>query len=236
MDTTVTQQEARAHSLDRRWASRPQQVKDPSEPAPYRPGSYGLYTKRVFDIVISLVLMISVLSWAFPLLCAIILLSSKGPAIFIQRRVGYRGRIFKCFKFRTMYVNEYADTLEAAIWDERITPVGRWLRKTGIDELPQLVNVLLGDMSIIGPRPHMLWHHTTFSATMPHYDERLNVRPGITGLAQVKGFHGTISDHFSIHGRTKLDRFYARKSSFSLDIFILYRTIPIIFPLKKSGL
>jgi lipopolysaccharide/colanic/teichoic acid biosynthesis glycosyltransferase len=195
--------------------------------------SYTVTTKRILDTFISMVLLLAVCSWLFPVLCIFIRLSSKGPVFFIQKRIGYKGRIFNCIKFRTMRMNEQADTQEAMIWDERITPVGRVLRKTGMDELPQLLNVLAGEMSIIGPRPHMLLHHVKFSANMPNYNMRHTVRPGITGLAQVKGYHGTIADYYSIYGRTRLDLFYAKKSSLWLDLLILFQTLPVIVPFLK---
>lgn len=200
---------------------------------PLKVKNYTVITKRIFDTCIAVVLLLAVCSWLFPVLCIFIRLSSKGPVFFIQKRMGYKGRIFNCIKFRTMRINDQADTQEAAVWDERITTVGRVLRKTGMDELPQLLNVLAGEMSIIGPRPHMLLHHVKFCANMPHYNMRHTVRPGMTGLAQVKGYHGTISDYYSIYGRTRLDLFYAKKSSLWLDMLILVQTLPVIIPFLK---
>jgi putative colanic acid biosynthesis UDP-glucose lipid carrier transferase len=191
-----------------------------------------LRLKRILDVIISGILILALLSWQIPLLYLLIRLTSKGPLFFIQKRVGYKGKIFNCLKFRTMYVNNQADTLEAGLNDERITPIGRWLRKTLIDEVPQLLNVFVGDMSIVGPRPHMLLHHKKFASLIPDYHERHNVKPGITGLAQIKGFHGLLEDDYSIYGRTRLDLFYVRKNCTWLDIKILSRTIFIIAPGK----
>ncbi|MGZ5242362.1 MAG: sugar transferase, partial [Bacteroidia bacterium] len=169
------------------------------------------YAIRLCDIVIALILVVCMLSWLFPLLAIIIRLSSKGPVIFIQQRIGRHNKIFSCYKFRTMYVNYDADLREATQNDERITPVGNCLRKLFIDELPQLVNVLLGEMSMVGPRPHMLFHHEKFSSIIPYYKERHKIKPGITGLAQIKGFRGSVAEFYQINGRTKLDLFYIKK-------------------------
>jgi putative colanic acid biosynthesis UDP-glucose lipid carrier transferase len=231
MDTTITQQELQTDSLNTAILYL-DMLEHSSSPAVK---AYTVITKRVFDILASTVLLLAVCSWLFPILCIFIKLSSPGPVFFVQKRMGYKGRVFKCIKFRTMHVNAQADSQEAVVRDKRITPLGRLLRKTGMDELPQLLNVLLGDMSIVGPRPHMLLHHVRFSAEMPNYNYRHTVRPGITGLAQVKGYHGSISDHFSIYGRTRLDLFYAKKSSLALDLIILANTLPVIIPLLKRS-
>lgn len=231
MDTTITQQELQTDSLNTAilYLDILEHTGSPAVKA------YTVITKRVFDTLATIVLLLGVCSWLFPVLCILIRLSSPGPVFFVQKRIGYRGRVFRCIKFRTMHVNAEADRQEAVLRDERITPLGRLLRKTGMDELPQLLNVLAGDMSIVGPRPHMLWHHVRFSAEMPNYNYRHTVRPGITGLAQVKGYHGTISDHYSIYGRTRLDLFYAKRSSLWLDLSILARTLPVIIPLLKRS-
>ncbi len=202
----------------------------------YEEGVAGYWNlKRGFDIVVSLVLIVAVLSWLCPLLFILINISSRGGTFFIQKRIGLDGRIFKCIKFRTMVVNKDADTLEAAFNDKRITKIGKWLRMTYIDELPQLFNVLYGDMSIVGPRPHMLYHHRKFSMEIPSYNLRHRVKPGITGLAQIKGYHGSVFDHYRIYGRTKLDLFYVQKASFTLDMSILMETVLIIFTFNKKS-
>lgn len=181
--------------------------------------------KRLFDITVSLFLIIAVLSWLTPIVALLILLDSKSPVFFRQRRVGQFGKIFTCFKFRTMYNNIEADFKQASDDDPRITRLGHFLRKTNIDELPQLINVLMGDMSIIGPRPHMLKDCKDFNEVVKNYKLRSLVKPGITGLAQIKGFRGPTADDLSIIHRFRWDLFYIRKSSMAFDLSILFITI-----------
>jgi lipopolysaccharide/colanic/teichoic acid biosynthesis glycosyltransferase len=203
-------------------------------PAPEELTSNYLPVKRVLDVVISSVLLLTVLSWLYPLLSVLIRLTSKGGTLFIQRRIGRNGKIFNCYKFRTMVVNNDADMIEAQLNDSRITKIGKWLRSTYIDELPQLINVLAGDMSIVGPRPHMLYHHHKFCSEVPSYDCRHSVNPGITGLSQVKGYHGSMFAPYRIHGRTRLDLFYVEKMSLKLDMMILAKTFLIVFSKDKK--
>jgi putative colanic acid biosynthesis UDP-glucose lipid carrier transferase len=153
-----------------------------------------------------------------------ILLDSKGPVFFVQLRVGKNGRLFRCFKFRTMVINEEADEKQAVKNDHRITKAGRFLRQTNIDEFPQFINILLGEMSIIGPRPHMLTDCTRFSFVIPVYKFRTLVRPGITGLAQVKGHYGPTLDYESIFMRYHWDAEYIRNAGFWLDLKIIFLT------------
>lgn len=193
---------------------------------------YGYTSKRFFDVTISSLLVLGLLSWLFPILCLLIKLSSRGPILFIQKRVGFKNQVFNCIKFRTMYVNDEADIQEAIQGDKRITRLGKILRKTYLDELPQLINVLKGEMSLVGPRPHMLYHHRKFSAMIPDYRTRHWVKPGITGLAQVKGYHGPFSDESTINGRTRLDLFYVKKASIGLDIKIFLKTLSIILSFR----
>lgn len=193
--------------------------------------AYTVYLKRFLDIIISLVLITSVLSWMIPLLFILIKSTSRGPLFFIQERVGLNGKRFSCFKFRTMRINQHSETIQAGSDDKRITKIGMLLRLTHIDELPQLINVLLSDMSIVGPRPHMLYHDKLFSAVLPQYHNRHLVKPGITGLAQCSGFHGATPDYQSISNRTRLDLFYVNRVSIRLDIKILLATFFIV-PVK----
>lgn len=181
--------------------------------------------KRLFDITVSLVLIIAVLSWLTPVVALLILLDSKSPVFFRQRRVGRFGKTFTCFKFRTMYNNIEADFKQASDDDPRITRLGHFLRKTNIDELPQLINVLMGDMSIIGPRPHMLKDCKDFNEVVKNYKLRSFVKPGITGLAQIKGFRGPTTDDLSVIHRFRWDLFYIRHRSLAFDISILFTTI-----------
>jgi putative colanic acid biosynthesis UDP-glucose lipid carrier transferase len=202
-------------------------------PVAYRDKTSYLLPKRAFDIFVSSVLIVTVLSWLYPLLAILINMSSKGGTLFVQKRIGLNGKEFRCFKFRTMVLNKESEWKDAVLNDERITKIGKWLRATYIDELPQMVNVLIGDMSIIGPRPHMIYHHRKFCSEVPLYDCRHWIKPGITGLSQVKGYHGRISGQYHIYGRTKLDLFYVRKVSFKLDMMILFKTAAIIFSFNK---
>jgi putative colanic acid biosynthesis UDP-glucose lipid carrier transferase len=183
-----------------------------------------LLLKRSFDMVISSLVIVLVLSWLIPLLAIIIRLDSKGGVFFIQRRVGYRGRSFPCIKLRTMYVNKEAHSRQAVENDIRITRVGDFLRKSNLDELPQFINVLLGQMSIVGPRPHMHKDCTTFAEMVETYEFRHLMRPGITGLAQVKGYRGPAQHFESIFRRYQWDAFYIRNAGFWLDLRIMYRT------------
>lgn len=181
--------------------------------------------KRVLDVLISLLVTILVLSWLFPVVALIIKLTSKGPAFFIQRRVGRGGRSFPCLKFRTMVVNDQANTCQADENDDRITRVGRFLRQSNLDEFPQFLNVFLGHMSLVGPRPHMYADCNLFSSAIPGYKFRNIVKPGITGLAQVKGYRGATSDFKSMFHRYQFDAFYVRNANFWLDMRIIRKTI-----------
>jgi putative colanic acid biosynthesis UDP-glucose lipid carrier transferase len=182
------------------------------------------FTKRGFDIIFSLALLVLVLSWLVPLIALITRLDSGGAVFFRQKRVGRNGRSFTCYKFRTMVVNDEADIKQATKDDPRITRTGRWLRRSNIDELPQLINVLAGHMSIVGPRPHMPADCERFSALLNDYDYRHLVKPGITGLAQVKGYHGPAPDYESIFHRYQWDAFYVRNACFRIDMRVLLET------------
>lgn len=186
-----------------------------------------LYAKRVLDIVFSVLVISFVLSWLLPLVSFWIILDSKGPVFFSQRRMGRDGKIFRCFKFRTMKVNADADEKPAEENDARITTAGKFLRITNIDELPQFLNVLLGNMSVTGPRPHMLADCARFSFLISSYKFRTLIKPGITGLAQVKGYHGPATEFDGIMNRYYWDAIYVRKASIGLDLRILLKTIGI---------
>jgi putative colanic acid biosysnthesis UDP-glucose lipid carrier transferase len=181
--------------------------------------------KRVFDIVFSGIFILLLLSWLLPLIAICIKLDSSGPVFFFQKRVGKGGRSFFCFKFRSMYINAESDKKQAAHDDERITRVGKFLRRTNLDEFPQFLNVLMGNMSLVGPRPHMHSDHYFFASAIPGYDFRNLVRPGITGLAQIKGFSGPSENAESIFGRYQWDAFYVRNASFWMDIRIFRKTV-----------
>jgi putative colanic acid biosynthesis UDP-glucose lipid carrier transferase len=161
---------------------------------------------------------------------AVIRLETPGQAIFRQRRTGYRGRIFTIYKFRTMTVTEDNDKIQQATKnDARVTEVGAVLRKLSIDELPQLWNVLKGDMSIVGPRPHALAHDEYYGALIPTYAARFRAKPGLTGYAQVNGFRGEIRDTRCMSDRVAADNSYIEEWSPALDLAILAKTVPLIF-------
>jgi putative colanic acid biosysnthesis UDP-glucose lipid carrier transferase len=182
------------------------------------------FFKRIADIIISLFIIVFFLSWFLPLAALLIKLDSPGPVFFIQRRVGRWGRSFPCFKFRTMFVNENAHTEQAKENDSRITRMGNFLRNTNLDEFPQFFNVLLGHMSVVGPRPHMHTDCNAFAAAVNGYKLRNLVRPGVTGLAQVKGYRGPTNDFESIFHRYQFDAFYVRNAGFWLDMRIVRKT------------
>ena len=181
--------------------------------------------KRFFDIVFSLFFIAGVLSWLIPILCVIIKLTSKGPIFFLQKRTGFGGKSFTCYKLRTMVINGEADSRQASEHDPRITGFGWFLRKSNIDEFPQFFNILKGDMSIIGPRPHMYADCRKFSAVVPEYKFRNMVKPGLTGLAQVKGYHGPATTRNCILMRYHWDNYYIRNIGFMLDAKIILYTV-----------
>lgn len=189
------------------------------------PSPAYLISKRACDILISFFIIILVLSWLYPIIALLIKLGSRGPVLFIQERTGYLGLEFDCYKFRTMYLNAEANTAQATAHDPRITRVGRILRATHLDELPQLFNVLLGDMSIVGPRPHMLYHTRYYAKMIPYYHLRHSAQPGMTGMAQIKGFIGEINQEREIRKRIQWDIYYLKHRSGWLDFKIFFITI-----------
>lgn len=181
--------------------------------------------KRTFDIVFSIFIIFFILSWLIPILGLLIKLGSNGPVFFRQDRTGLDNKKFKCWKLRTMYMNGDANLRQAKRGDDRITPIGAFLRKTSLDELPQFFNVLLGNMSIVGPRPHMLLHTAQYSRVVDKFMVRHLIKPGITGLSQIRGFRGDTTNVHQMRGRVKLDIFYIENWSFILDIKIILITI-----------
>jgi putative colanic acid biosynthesis UDP-glucose lipid carrier transferase len=181
--------------------------------------------KRIADLFLATFAIICVLSWLISIVAVLIKLNSKGPVFFLQKRNKRNGKIFNCIKFRSMIINEEADLLPAAENDTRITRVGKFLRKNYLDELPQFFNVLWGDMSVIGPRPHMISDNLRYDELIEHYSYRNRVKPGITGLAQVMGYVGLAADIQKMQDRVNMDIFYVRHWSLKLDITILYHTI-----------
>jgi putative colanic acid biosynthesis UDP-glucose lipid carrier transferase len=181
--------------------------------------------KRLFDILFSILVVTLLLSWLLPLIAILIRLESKGPILFKQERHGLNGKSFYCYKFRSMHVNEQSHELQTTKSDPRITNIGAFIRKTSIDELPQFFNVLFGSMSVVGPRPHMLQHTEEYSKSVNKYMVRHFVKPGITGLAQIKGYRGEIKVPADINNRVRYDIFYLENCSLLLDIRIILITI-----------
>ena len=182
------------------------------------------YSKRFFDIVFSLLIVVFVLSWISIILFIVIKLESKGPLIFKQLRDGLNGKQFYCYKFRSMGLNNRANKNQTIKDDIRITRVGKFIRKTSIDELPQFINVLKGEMSVVGPRPHMISQTKKYSQVVKKYFIRNLVKPGVTGLSQVRGYRGEIEEISDMENRVRLDIFYINKWSFLLDIKIIIET------------
>ena len=181
--------------------------------------------KRAFDIFFSFLVIVLLLSWLTPIIALLINLESKGPTFFKQLRTGKDGKLFYCLKFRSMAVNAAADVEQALKNDSRVTKLGSFLRKTSIDELPQFINVLKGEMSIVGPRPHMVLHTEKYSRTIHNFMDRHLVMPGITGLAQVSGHRGEIKQLDAMAKRVDADLEYIDKWSFWLDLHIMLLTI-----------
>lgn len=181
-------------------------------------------SKRIFDIVFSVLVIIFLLSWLAPILALLIKLESKGPVFFLQSRPGLNEEEFYCYKFRSMQLN---DSTEQSVTrnDPRVTRIGKFLRKTSMDELPQFLNVLKGDMSVVGPRPNLWSQKNLYSTRIKKYIVRHYVRPGITGLAQVRGFRGEISTDEDMINRIKYDVFYIENWSLLLDLKIIFQTV-----------
>ena len=181
--------------------------------------------KRAGDIFLSTIVILGVLSWLIPIMAILIKIDSKGPVFFLQKRNKRDGKIFTCIKFRSMIENDDADVLPATNNDERITKLGRFLRNHFIDELPQFFNVLVGDMSFIGPRPHMVRDNNKYEEIIEFYNYRHKVKPGITGLSQAMGYVGETRNVQAMKDRVHLDIFYVRHWSFQLDMKILWHTL-----------
>ncbi len=182
------------------------------------------FIKRSFDLVFSGIFIILILSWLVPIIGLLIKMESKGPIFFKQKRHGKDNNFFLCWKFRTMTYEKNAEFKQATKNDNRITKIGAILRKTSIDELPQFINVFLGDMSVVGPRPHPIKLNEEFQPKIDRFWQRHAVKPGITGLAQAKGFRGETADLSDMSGRVKLDRFYVKNWSLILDFKIILLT------------
>ena len=185
---------------------------------------FNTFLKRVFDIFFSLLVIFFFLSWITPIIGLLIKIESRGPVFFKQTRNGIKFREFTCYKFRSMVENTNADIQQATKNDKRVTIVGKILRKTSLDELPQFYNVLIGNMSVVGPRPHMIRENERYSKSVNKFMVRHFVKPGITGLAQVKGFRGEIETDEDIINRVKYDIYYLENWSLILDLNIVFLT------------
>jgi len=210
---------------------------DPMRPSS-RPGERYLVAhslpKRLLDLVASAAALLFLLP-SFLIIALLIKLESKGPVFFRQRRTGLNGRVFMIYKFRSMRVTEDGErVIQATRGDSRVTLIGRFIRKTSIDELPQLINVLKGDMSLVGPRPHAIAHDAEFAARIPSYNGRFRARPGLTGLAAIRGYRGEIMSQTCIENRVAADNEYIQTWTIWSDISIIARTIPMIFADKNA--
>lgn len=192
------------------------------------------FIKRAFDIIFSMMVLLFMPFIFIPVAIAV-KLSSPGPIFFRQKRTGIKGKEFYCYKFRTMRVNSNSDTQQATKNDPRKTKVGEFLRKTNIDELPQFWNVLKGDMSVVGPRPHMIKHTEDYSKLIESYMLRHLVKPGITGWAQVNGYRGETKELWQMEKRVQYDVWYIENWDFFLDLKIIYLTVINAFKGEKNA-
>ena len=190
----------------------------------------NVIVKRLLDVLISVLVIVGILSWLTPLLYIIIKLESKGPLIYAHKRNGVNYREFTCYKFRSLREEGNRNRLHVSEEDERVTKVGRFLRRTSIDEIPQFINVLKGDMSVVGPRPHIPRYTEAYAQKTNKYQFvfRHSVRPGITGLAQIKGYRGEIKSDEDIINRIKYDVYYIENWSTLMDVKIMFSTLVIL--------
>jgi putative colanic acid biosysnthesis UDP-glucose lipid carrier transferase len=207
--------------------------------APKPVGPIGLAArsglKRAFDFVVSACVLI-VMSPLFLVLALLVKLTSRGPVLFRQVRTGLNGNPFVILKFRTMNVQESGTSvIQARRDDHRLTPIGGFLRSSSFDELPQFLNVMLGDMSIVGPRPHAIAHDMHYGGMIPTYAERFRVRPGITGLAQCNGARGPTETLCKMKRRVRLDIAYVERWSWAMEIRIIFKTIRVLIAGDESA-
>lgn len=191
--------------------------------------------KRLFDVCFSLIVISCILSWLLPILAILVKLSSKGPVFFKQERSGRDNKAFYCLKLRTMKVNGQSDEKQASKGDSRVTKIGAFLRKTSLDELPQFFNVLVGNMSVVGPRPHMLKHTQDYAILIDQFMVRHFVKPGITGWAQVSGYRGETKTTEDMEKRVEADVWYLENWSFLLDLKIIFLTVWNIIRGEKNA-
>lgn len=192
--------------------------------------------KRTIDLLFAILILVFICSWLFPVVAILIKLNSKGPVFFLQKRYGFHDHVFSCIKFRTMCVNDECTKQTTTENDKRITKIGRFLRKTSLDEMPQFLNVLKGEMSVVGPRPHMLLVDDFYKLKIGRYSVRSLVKPGITGLAQVNGLRGDSGNmDIKMQKRILADAFYVKNWSLSLDFIIIFKTIFLVIGGDKNA-
>ncbi|MEK6481086.1 undecaprenyl-phosphate glucose phosphotransferase [Catalinimonas sp. 4WD22] len=196
---------------------------------------FNQQVKRVFDIFFSSFVIFFIFPFIVPIVALCIKLDSKGPIFFKQLRSGKNGKPFWCYKFRTMTVNSEADSKQATKNDARVTKIGKILRKTSLDEIPQFYNVLIGDMSVVGPRPHMLKHTEEYSAIINNFNVRHFINSGITGYAQVNGYRGETKNNAQMEKRVMYDNWYLENWSLTLDIKIIIKTVVNAFKGEKNA-
>lgn len=196
----------------------------------------NLLLKRTFDLLFSVFILVFICSWLFPIIAILIRIDSKGPVFFIQKRYGYYDQVFSCIKFRTMLVNDHSSLKTTEENDARITKIGKFLRKTSLDEMPQFINVLKGEMSVVGPRPHMLLVDDFYKLKIGRYAIRSLVKPGVTGLAQVNGLRGDSGDmNIEMHKRILADAFYVKNWTLILDLVIILKTAFLVIGGDKNA-
>ena len=193
------------------------------------------FLKRLFDIVLSGIFLVAIFPLIYLIVGVVIKMTSPGPIIFKQMRTGLNGVDFKCYKFRSMRVNEEADNKQATVDDPRKTRFGNFLRRSNLDELPQFINVFKGEMSIVGPRPHMLAHTETYARLIDKYMVRHFIKPGVTGWAQTHGFRGETKELSQMEGRIKADIWYMEHWTIFLDLYIIYKTIANVVVGEKNA-
>lgn len=192
------------------------------------PRRLARHAKRGLDVCLALIALMT-LFWLFAAIAVAVAVTSRGPILFRQRRTGLNGHVFTIYKFRTMSVVEDGDIVPHARKDDpRLTRIGAVLRRTSLDEMPQVINILKGDMSVVGPRPHALAHDLYYGALIPRYGERFSVRPGLTGLAQIRGLRGEIHRLDCMSQRVHADAEYAASWSLHSDLVIMARTVPLL--------
>lgn len=191
--------------------------------------------KRMLDIGVSALVVVFILSWLIPILGLLIMIESRGPVFFAQLRTGKNDKPFYCLKFRSMRVNKESEIKQATKNDSRVTRLGAFMRRTSLDEFPQFINVLKGDMSLVGPRPHMLKHTTDFSKKINHYMVRQFLKPGITGWAQINSFRGEITNHLQLKMRVASDLWYLENWNIWLDLRIIFLTVYQVFAGDKNA-